>query len=47
MGGFNNGDNPFNFNQNIFEQFNRNNKEEEIDEDEYVDFEEIEDDEEK
>ena len=42
MGGFNAGENPFNFNQNIFNQ----NKEQEveIDEEEYVDFEEIEDD---
>jgi hypothetical protein len=42
MGGFTNGENPFNFNQNIFKQ----NKEQEveIDVEEYVDFEEIEDD---
>jgi len=42
MRGFNTGENPFNFNQNIFNQ----NKEQEveIDEDEYVDFEEIDDD---
>lgn len=42
MGGFTNGDNPFNINKNIF---NKNKEPEaEIDEEEYVDFEEIEDD---
>ncbi|MCT4581401.1 MAG: hypothetical protein N4A35_08300 [Flavobacteriales bacterium] len=40
MGGFNKGQNPFNFNQNIFEQFNQQ-KQDEIDEDEYIDFEEV------
>lgn len=47
MGGFNNGDNPFNFNQNIFKQSKNNSEEEEINEDEYVDFEEINEDDKK
>ena len=41
MGDFTNNKNPFNFNQNIF---NQSKEEVEIDEDEYVDFEEIDDD---
>lgn len=43
MGGFGNGQNPFNFNQNMFNQ--NKEPEVEIDEDEYVDFEEIQDEE--
>ncbi len=45
MGGFGDGENPFNFNKNIFNPSNESNAEtEEIDDDEYVDFEEIDDD---
>ena len=44
MGGFGEGNNPFNFNNNLFNQ-STDAKEEEIDDDEYVDFEEIDDDE--
>lgn len=48
MSGFNNGKNPFNVNQNIFDQFNRNNEEkEDIDDDEYIDFEEIDEEDDK
>ena len=45
MGGFGEGANPFNMNKNIFNQSGQPSEEEvEIDDDEYVDFEEIEDD---
>lgn len=44
MGGFNNGKNPFNMNSNIFNQNEETKVDEEVDEGEYVDFEEIEED---
>ncbi len=42
MGGFGEGNNPFNFNKNLFNQ--STDSEEEIDNDDYIDFEEVEDD---